>query len=263
MIENINRIFKQATCSYGALQNNRKHQFAASQALSLYQSEAIYTFIPKNACTTMRVSLAMENGCIGSLNDFNWIHKNNATFKATFSELIRAKYTFVILRSPLQRLASVYLDKIVDRTGVAWVFYDLIQRKISLEEITFRKFVELVTKDHIIREDIHWRPQVDFLVYEKYDDYFTLENFLEAVPIIEEKTGMKIHDARSLTKHGTDQYEMLDDKCYADTSPIEIFQMKQEGRIPSHDSLYDRLLEKKAETAYEDDILLYTNCLDN
>ena len=259
-VEN-NRLLLYASESYVSLNQNSTHKFAMHQALKIYKSNTIYTFIPKNACTTMRVSLAMANKCIGTLKDFNWIHKNNATFCANLSDLVCAEYTFVILRSPLLRLASVYLDKIVDRTGVAWHLYDIAQRKIDLASLTFREFVDIVTKDDYVRSDLHWRPQVDFLVYEKYDDYFTLENFSKAIPIIELKAKITIYDARNLTKHGTDQYSMLNDTCYADMTAEEIYQMKKNGIIPSHQSLYDKKLEEQVKLAYKEDMILYEKYL--
>ena len=254
---NRDRFLRYAANSFAPLSQNSDHQFAMGQALKIYNSNVIYTFIPKIACSTMRVSLAIENGCIKNTSYFNWIHKNNTTFCANLQDLICAEYTFVILRSPLARLASVYLDKIVDRTSVAWHLYDILHRTVELEKMTFREFVNIVTQDEYLRTDIHWRPQVDFLVYEKYDDYFILENFKQALPIIEEKAKLTIYDARNLTKHGTDQFTMINDKCYADTSANEISTMKKKGFMPSHNSLYDPILENKVEKAYEDDILLY------
>lgn len=256
-MEQASRILKYASSSFEPLSQNKKHQFAAAHALNIYNSNAIYSFIPKNACTTMRFSLALGNECIDSKDDFNWIHRNNATFSASLRELQEAAYTFVILRSPIYRLASVYLDKIVDRTNVAWNLYDLIKREIPLAEITFRKFVELVTSEELIHKEIHWAPQSDFLVYKYYDDYFSLEQFSEAIPLIEKRAGIKIYDARNLTKHGTDQYTMINDQCYADTKPYILFNLKLSGKIPSHESLYDITLKNMVEEAYKNDFILY------
>ena len=88
---------------------------AASHALKIYKTGAIDTFIPKNACSTMRLSVAIANCCIADASGFEWIHNNNDTFRANLEDLIRATYTFVILRDPFVRLASCFLDKIVPR----------------------------------------------------------------------------------------------------------------------------------------------------
>lgn len=109
------RFLKYATDSFGPLAQNHSHQLAQSHALCIYESDAIYSFIPKNACSTMRLSIARANGCIRKIKDFNWIHKNNSTFSASLSELAKARYSFVFLRDPFSRLVSVYFDKIVSR----------------------------------------------------------------------------------------------------------------------------------------------------
>ena len=253
----MNRILKYSSDNNNNLNQNQKYNFSRNHALNIYQSNSIYTFIPKNACSTMRVSLAMKNGCIDDINDYNWIHKNNNTFSASLRELIRAEYTFVILRDPFKRLASVYLDKIVDRNIDAWNLYGESDKKVQLDEITFSKFIEMIFKPGVFRSNIHWRPQVDFLVYKEYDDYFAIENFSEAIIKIAKKTNMKIFDARDLTKHGLDQYELILDKSFSDTSPLDILKLKQDGFSPSHETLYNEDLIKKVRTRYKEDFDLY------
>jgi len=207
----------------------------------------------------MRLSLAMANGCISDTKDYNWIHKNNATFVVNLVEIIKAKYTFVILRDPFRRLASVYIDKIVDRTVEAWSLYDRLDRKVELKELTFKKFVETIAKPGFFRSNIHWRPQVDFLMYAEYDDYFCLEDFSKAIPLIEEKANIKVYDARNLTKHGLDQYETINDKDFSNTLPVEIFNLKDKGYAPSYESLYTDELRELVNTLYRDDFSLYTD----
>ena len=104
---------KYATASLKSIHVNTKHRFAQQHALNLYRKDALYSFIPKNACSTMRLSVAMANGFIKHKRDYNWIHQNNGTFSAELRDLVRCQYAFVILRDPFSRLVSAYLDKIV------------------------------------------------------------------------------------------------------------------------------------------------------
>lgn len=244
--------------TYHPLAANQAHQFAASFALRIFRSNSVYSFIPKNACSTLRVSLALANGCISNPKDFNWIHQNNATFSADLASLILADYTFVILRCPYARLASAYLDKIVDKTAEAWMLYDTLQRKTEISQFSFKCFLKAISKLAVLNSNIHWRPQVDFLVYKHYDDYFNLENFSQAIPIIEQKTGIKVVDARPLTQHGTDRFTSLDDgKFYGDSPPEEIQTLKATGLIPSAKSLYDDESIALVKKLYGKDITLY------
>ena len=180
--------------SNGALRKNKQHCFAQNSSLNIYTSNSIYTYIPKNACSTMRASIAYANGCMSNPRNFNWIHQNNSTFIASLSDLIKADYTFVILRCPYARLASVFLDKIVSKFPPAWIFYNQINRKIELDDITFTSFVNQLAIKPISDGNEHWKPQIDF----NSDDYVSKQVFYTSkdgtkVPmIITHKRGIKL-----------------------------------------------------------------------
>ncbi|MDD5276584.1 MAG: sulfotransferase family 2 domain-containing protein [Methylovulum sp.] len=246
-----------SAASYSNLLKNQQHQFAAAHALRIYKSNTIYSFIPKNACSTLRVSLALANGCIADKADFNWIHQNNGTFVADLASLALADYTFVVLRCPYARLASAYLDKIVDRTTEAWMLYDALDRKLDPADMTFRWFVKAITHPKLLHTNIHWRPQVDYLVYKDYDDYFCLENFPTAKTVIETKAKLDIVDARKLTKHGTDRFTLLSDHNYADCRPDEISALKKRGQLPAPNALYDDEIAALVGKHFKKDITLY------
>ena len=71
----INKI-RYAKCSNMPLDKNNLYSFSRRFALKHYSSGAVYTYIPKNACSTMRYSLAIANGFIDQNTDPNWIHRN-------------------------------------------------------------------------------------------------------------------------------------------------------------------------------------------
>ena len=97
------------------ISENDLYTFSSSYTLSIYPIDAICTFIPKNACTTLRYSIAVANGFLKDINDIAWIHSNNSTFISTQREVALAKYTFVVLRCPFRRVASAFLEKFVGR----------------------------------------------------------------------------------------------------------------------------------------------------
>jgi hypothetical protein len=251
------RLFRYSHQSYSTLRVNQQHSFAQQYALNIYPCDAIYTFIPKNACSTMRTSLAVANGCIKDSSDFNWIHQNNNTFAASLSELAKAKYTFAILRCPFARLLSVYLDKIVNRNNPAWGYVDLHRRKIDVEDITFEFFVKSMSQERIRNADIHWMPQTNFLVYEEYDDYFAFEEFPKLAEALREKIGLDLIDARPLTKHGTDGYRRLSSRKPFKLSPLQLLDFKSQGLLPPIKTMYTDELVTCVERAYKSDIALY------
>lgn len=252
------RLLRHTRHNLETLADNTAHQFAANHALSIYRSDAIYSFIPKNACSTMRYTIALANGAIADAADFNWIHANNLTFRASLGELAKARYTFVILRDPFLRLGSCFLDKMVDQTPIAWHFQALTHYRHAPPALTFRQFVCGI-KDQLA-ENEHWRPQVDFLVYEDYDDFFCLEEFAKAVAGLRRRIGLEVCDARQLTRHGTDQFAALPgDECFADTPAHRIAELKRRGRIPRIAQLYDAALSATAARLYAADFSLYTS----
>lgn len=243
-----------------ALAQNAAHQFASRYALSIYAVDAVYSFIPKNACSTMRYTVGMANGAIAGPEQFNWIHANNLTFRASLAELAKAKYTFVILRDPYLRIASCFLDKMVDQTTVAWQYHTLTNYQTAPPNLTFREFVTNVRRR--LRGNEHWRPQVDFLVYETYDDVFSLEAFSEAAVALHSRIGLDVQDARALTKHGSDQFEpLVSAKSFADKPAHEIAALKRSGWIPRVTQLYDASLIAEVGQMYAADINLYTKTI--
>jgi len=242
------------------LAQNAAHQFASQYALSIYAVDAIYSFIPKNACSTMRYTLAMGNGAIAGPEQFNWIHSNNLTFRASLAELAKAKYTFVILRDPFLRIASCFLDKMVDQTEVAWRYHALTNYRTPPAALTFREFISNLKSR--LRCNEHWRPQLDFLIYKNYDDVFCLEAFSDAVVTLRTRIGLDVRDARGLTKHGSDQFEPLaGDEPFADKPAHEIATLKRAGRIPRAAQLYDVPLIARVGHMYAADIAFYTETL--
>lgn len=251
------RLLRYARGDIKPLAQNAKHGFAARYALVHYGSGAVYSFIPKNGCTTMRYSLAIANGCITGPDDFTWIHANNLTFNASLPDLQRAPYTFAILRDPYKRLASVFLDKFVTKDTVAWNFRRRQGDTFDLDDLTFRDFVDRIAAPKEFRGDEHWRPQTDFLVYEDYDALFRLEAFGAGAKEITARTGLEVHDARGLSGHGTDSYDMLTDGGFADMPVWDLRALQRDGRCPDHLALYDLEIFETVRRLYDDDVTLY------
>ncbi|WP_432257123.1 sulfotransferase family 2 domain-containing protein [Limimaricola sp. AA108-03] len=255
------RQLRHSGASVMPLTANSAHGFAAAHALVAYDSGSVYSFIPKNGCSTMRYSLALANGCISGPEQWSWIHANNHTFQASLRELVTAPFSFVILRCPHRRLASCFLDKILSRTQEFWALHRLTRDKLDPDKLSFRDFVMAISDTSMLRANIHWRPQIDFLVYEEYDAYYALEGFAQAIPEIENRAKISVHDARGLTNHATSQTwkqspDAPRDIC-ADMPLHELAALRREGRIPRSTDLYDAVLIEHVARLYAEDIVLY------
>ena len=235
-----------------AIAQNPSFQFAQRHALSIYSSNSIYSFIPKNGCTTLRASLATENGFITDIKkQINWLHNNSYTFSGSLKELVCADYTFTVLRCPYGRLVSLFLDKFVDKTPIAWTFYRSSNNKFEPDDISFSDFINYLTQHPaVLGAEIHWRKQSDFLIYEEYDDYFDFKNIKKT---LKKKINLELIDTRDITNHGREKYHVIDNINHSETSVITLKQLKEQGSLPSLESMYTKELRKKVQQLYQQD----------
>ena len=240
-----------------ALGKNGAHQFASRFALEIYNSDSIYSFIPKNACSTLRFSVAIANGCLSPKSDVAWIHNNNMTFSADLSALVKAKYSFVILRCPFRRVLSAFLDKFLDRTPDSWNYFQKTNREVPLNHLTFKTFIKSLKNPGVLKSNIHWRPQNDFLVYQEYDDYYSLESFSLFEAAIKDKIGLAIYDTRLTIGHHitTKTTSFLNNAC--DIPILELMSLKNENNLPTYESFYNEELVEMVGNIYKDDVSFY------
>ncbi len=241
-----------------ALAANAQHELAHSHAMSIYGANAVYSMIPKNACSSLRLSIALANGAIDSVESWRWIHANNATFRPDLRDLATAGFTFTVLRCPFARLVSCFLDKIVSRTADAWQFHALTGDDRPLPRTTFRRFCLAMAEPRIKHGNIHWRPQVDFLVYKSYDRLYCVEDFAAAGRDLEDRIGLRLVDSRPLVRHDSSHYRILPpDKSYADAELWQLEAVMMKGFRPHPVSFYDEGLRSLVIEAYREDHRLF------
>jgi len=243
------RLLRNARLEYSPVSQNKPYTFSLSHTLSIYPLDAVYTFIPKNACSTLRYSIAIANGFLGDISDIKWIHENNQTFVSTQREISLASYTFVVLRCPYTRVASCFLDIIVDEEIK---FNDNLGNKVNLN---FNEFLSYIKSQNNSDMNEHWRNQSDFLHYERYDEYFSLESFSEAINSLGAR-GFTVHDTRAALKHDLKNIERIDGD-FSKTKTDKLKKMKEEGCAPSYKSMFGDVEIKLIKDIYNDDISLY------
>jgi hypothetical protein len=246
------RLLKNARSENSKVSKNELYNFSINHTLSIYPLDAICTFVPKNACSSLRFSIGIANGFIKDIDDINWIHQNPQTFVATQKEVVTAKYTFIVLRCPYTRIASCFLDKIVDGK---FDFKDSNGEPVS---INFHEFLLYVKSQIRSRRDQHWRNQSDFLHYEKYDDYFSLESFPKALVKLE-SNGFTVHDTREALQHNLSAINSVEglDGSFSKMKELDLKKMKSEGHIPNYRSMFGNQEIDLVKEIYNDDIELY------
>lgn len=263
----INKI-RYAKRSNIAFSKNELYLFSRRYALQHYSSGAIYTFIPKNACSTMRYSLAIANGFIDEGTDPNWIHNNvndsSNLFRASDKDIVNSKYTFVILRCPYKRLASAFLDKAVDLKIPFQKQCKIINPSINSREemlefasnMTFSKFVKSLTSLPHDRLDEHFRNQIDFLVFDDYDRWLNLEDFNVAKSVLEKDIGLIAYDTREKIGHHISGLASVGGD-YSNSPLKELQKMKHSGSISDAASLYNPESKHLVEKYFHEDLKIY------
>jgi hypothetical protein len=257
------------------------HRFANDHTVTIVPSGAVCTYIPKNACSTLRYSVLRANDVDVDPESPNFRHLDVSSFRSTPDELSSATHTFVILRCPYRRLVSMFVDKMLgggrglpyliahDRlggfarwrrllriSGKAIRFFGLHAPELQ-KDYCFRDVVQFLSKPGVLVLDHHWRPQVDFLIFDRYDSYFSVEDLSSCQMKLSEKHVMQLLDARALTKHGVDRANTVTDGFFGDTPISVLAEMKRRGLIPDSRSFYDDEIRSRVSAIYSDDIELY------
>lgn len=275
------RLLRYGRCSPVPLDKNAAHQLALARAISVWRHDTVFSFIPKNGCSSLRYSAALANGLIRGPEDVEWIHRNNHTSRASLRDLSLARHTFVGLRCPYRRLVSAFLDKVVnDRWRVnmlqtrpfahRWNLPHRAERVarsvrkrasqvglVSQDTLTFAGFVALLETPGALALDVHWRPQVDFLVYESYDDVFRLEDMGAVAETVRAKSGFEVLDARALTGHGNEGRRRVSEGSFAHTPLRELRAMKSRMEVPAYERFYTPDLHARVGRLYHADVALY------
>jgi hypothetical protein len=216
----------------------------------------------------MRYSLAIANGLIDERADPKWLHKNinyaSDIFRASDKEIATSNYTFVILRCPYKRLTSAFLDKAVDLKKPFQIQCKAIDPSINSSQemfdyasnLTFSKFVEsLVSMSHE-KLNQHFRPQIDFLVYEDYDKWFSVEDFSLAGSILKKDINLNSYDTREKIGHHISGFRSIIGE-YSNVSIRELHEMKCSGVVPDAASLYNEETRQLVGNYFAEDLTLY------
>ena len=150
------------------------------------EKKLIYFFIPKNGCTTLKQVFAKGQGMKG----YSSPHSAPFHYIGPGRQVNFTDYTsFAVIRNPLDRLLSLYLDKI--RPGYkGWGFHKGVESfvfgkyKGFDQDMSFEEFANACMGIQIQDANTHWTPQ--WRQIEKnglYPDHLIrFERFSEDVP---------------------------------------------------------------------------------
>ncbi|MBL6445751.1 sulfotransferase family 2 domain-containing protein [Fulvivirga sp. 29W222] len=214
----------------------------------------------------MRYSVDIANGIWDANSNKQWTTNvsGHGLFKPDLRYQLRNEYAFVILRCPFARLASAFLDQF-NRRPHSYLTYrhqDGVMAKLldpaARHLVNFEKFVKKLESNwKFLHVNAHWSPQVEFLLYEDYDDYFSVEKFGKAVDTLEKKIELKIYDMRKTSKHGIDGFKKVSITNAHKLNVNDIISMRKKGEIINPQSLFSQEMYDVVCKLYDADIKLY------
>lgn len=216
-----------------------------------HEHRFVYCPIPKVACSSLkRVMVEICNSknseeILKLPNDlFHTYVYHNLTLASFYKEdealafLESTNYfKFTFVRNPWSRLVSAYLNKFVEapslkghifvpdnaREVIAAAYQGMNLQPDFQKMITFRQFVEYVSKTSNQQLDGHWKPQYLFLGNHKFDFIGHLENLGNDFETLKDKLNLSMSvpwSNKSSTKRSNDDFQRLE--CLADLYPSEI-----------------------------------------
>jgi hypothetical protein len=249
---------------FGALKqsctSSQRFVSAITHSAMIFPSNSVCTWIPKCGCSNLRFSLAVTNGFIEGADDIDFIHSNNDLFVPNLQYCHDASYTFVFLRSPFERLASAFLDKLVshdERYAKDFSLYRESYADFRLK-FSFADFIQDVCRMPKASMNIHWKPQAQFLLYQKYDRYFDVNETALAQKTLKQDIDFDLLDSRPYLEHDSSLFHKADFYRAFDMNLAELEDLKKRGIVPSYQSLYSKDLIDLVAIAYSEDIELYS-----
>ena len=143
--------------------------------------------------------------------------------------------------------------------------YSQAQREFGTSKsTTFQEFVNILWENPgLINKNIHTRKQSDFLIYCKYDDYFSIENFSQSIKTVFDKTGLEIFDTRGINSVKTTfNLETTQEITYK-TEASKIKRLMLCGKKPSYENMYTDRMCQIAGILFLPDILIYLREIHN
>jgi len=146
---------------YDRLVRRDQNSYTFHHNILIERRKAIYLFIPKVACSSLKLIFAREMGLMHEYEmDDNLPHAVNFPF--AHSDELNDRFadytTFAFVRNPWDRLTSCYMDKIWNRFHPGFKRYGILYPKMPFEE-----FIESICIIPDALSDSHFRSQTSFL----------------------------------------------------------------------------------------------------
>ena len=142
-----------------------------------FRADGSYLYVnnAKAACSTIKFDLwhrAYARGEVHEKPSGNRVHLRDLSLWGSIDDkLLDSAFIFTFVRNPFTRVLSSYFDKVALRsTGTCRPPGKLLRKKFGLSptaDLTFRDFLRLINRLPSAEDDLHWRPQVDNVFFDR------------------------------------------------------------------------------------------------
>lgn len=217
-----------------------------------------YTYIPKNACTSMKRTLGKGQGwwseggpSVHDMKQRHWL-SGLAHYRSTDERI-------VIIRNPWERLVSAFQNRFLAKNdgpsehAMRHGLSALLQPGTDRGGVSFADFIDYLSRTPGRRLDGHWRPQTDFLIG-GYSRMLRFEHLAEDTAFLAER-GLTLERAIG---HGTSVYQTdLGHGWGARPASALRRQRRRKGALPTSANMYDERLHALVAERFAADVALF------
>ena len=195
-----------------------------------------------------------------------WLEPRYGHLKSVLDQRYDELQKFVVVRDPIERAVSSYLHVVNNPADSQWV---VVQPKVDpgLEkhDLTFRQFVEFLTREDLDACHIIWRRQSALTCWPRgVDDVVLLEGMNDYLLEINRRLGLEATPGfNSVTVPENEKVRPKDwlrrPKFFGDTPFRELLRFKGKPyfqNFPDYSHFYDENLRRRVEELYSDDIVI-------
>lgn len=197
-----------------------------------------------------------------------WMEPQLEHLQKVLNERYNELHKFVVIRDPIERAVSSYLHVVNNPADSQWsVVKPFVNPELKKHDLTFRQWVEYLTRIDLDTAHIIWRRQSALSCWERgVDDVVRLEHMNDYLLEMNERFGMDAKPGfNSVTVPSKEKIQLKRSwfrrSCFADTPFHELLKFKGKTwfeQFPDYSYLYDRKLRNTVENLYRDDLKIFS-----
>ena len=216
-----------------------------------------YTYIPKNACSSLKRTFGRAQGWL-SVDSPSAHEMHRAWWLSGLVRYPGVDERIVVVRDPFDRVLSAYLNKFllardsIAEQAIATGLGESLGPGATRQDVTFADFVGYLSRTPSHHLDEHWRPQRDFLLG-SYTRLLRFEHLDQDTAFLAQR-GLVVERARG---HSTTRLQSDAGPGWGRRTAGDLANLRHNrGLLPSRENMYDDELHAKVRERFAEDVEL-------